>query len=105
MTSEVSDAVVLRPEEVQLQSSPAKAQNTMPLTNIANIQNLLPSSPLPLDNACVIKDNKPDLEPLLSHLQQQIELADCKPIPPPSGKTTYTYPVAAVSTKFQNFFL
>ena len=63
---------------------------------MTNIQNLLPSSPLPMASTCIVKD-KPDLEALLSQLQQRqpqqtsdplvmAELAACKPIPPTISK-------------------
>ena len=59
---------------------------------VADIQSLLPSSPLPISKATSVKD-KPDLEALLNQLQNSqklasnhpmvmAELAACKPIPP-----------------------
>ena len=88
-----------------------KVEKTNTMTNI---QNLLPSSPLPMTNAvsCVVKAEKqPDLEALLSQLRQQkqpqqasdplvmAELAACKPIPPAiSNKTLRPVPTTTLSS-------
>lgn len=83
----VKRAKVIQPTVSQ---APVKSVKDKPLTNI---QSLLPSSPLPLANTTPTgSKDKPDLEALLSQLQQKppqtndpvvmAELAACKPIPP-----------------------
>lgn len=71
------------PQQPSMINKPVKDKS------LTNITSLLPSSPLPMTQATLVKE-KPDLEALLSQLKQpsrdnpmvMAELAACRPIPP-----------------------